>query len=94
MMKPVVAFLACLICIQIFACCNKTTEVKNQIKGQPRQTIRKADAVKCPPNILHWHGASRDTGMQQLYILPKTEKGPVTWLQPVTDKEYNNATKK
>jgi len=62
-----------------------------QVKGQPRQTIRKGDVIKCPPNVLHWHGASPDTGMQQLYILPKTEKGIVTWLQKVTDDEYNNA---
>ncbi|GAA4454578.1 cupin domain-containing protein [Nibrella saemangeumensis] len=60
----------------------------HQIKGQPRQTIRKGDVVKCPPNVEHWHGASPDTGMQQLYILPKTEKGIVTWLGPVTDQEY------
>ena len=61
----------------------------HQIKGQPRQTIRKGDVIKCPPNVEHWHGASSDTGMQQLYILPKTEKGLVTWLQKVTDEEYN-----
>ena len=63
----------------------------HQIKGQPRQTIKKGDVVKCPPNVLHWHGASPDTGMQQMYILPKTEKGIVTWLQKVTDEEYNNS---
>lgn len=62
----------------------------HQIKGQPRQTIRKGDVVKCPANVEHWHGASPDTGMHQLYILPKTEKGIVTWLQKVTDEEYNN----
>ncbi|HEY5773943.1 MAG TPA: cupin domain-containing protein [Chitinophagaceae bacterium] len=63
----------------------------HQIKGQPRQTLKKGDVVKCPPNVEHWHGASPDTGMQQMYILPKTEKGIVTWLQKVTDEEYNNA---
>src|SRR5918996_3313162 len=47
----------------------------HQIKGQPKQTIRKGDVIKCPPNVMHWHGASPDTGMQQMYILPKTEKG-------------------
>jgi len=61
----------------------------HQIKGQARQTIKKGDVVKCPPNVLHWHGASPDTGMQQIYILPKTEKGIVKWLQKVTDEEYN-----
>jgi quercetin dioxygenase-like cupin family protein len=61
-----------------------------QEKGQHRQTIRKGDVVKCPPNVLHWHGASPDTGMQQLYIIPNTEKGIVKWLQPVGDDDYNN----
>ena len=63
----------------------------HQIKGEPRQTIRKGDVVKCPPNVLHWHGASPDTGMHQMYILPKTENGIVTWLQKVTDDEYSNS---
>lgn len=63
----------------------------HQVKGQPRQTIKRGDIVKCPPNVEHWHGASPDVGMQQMYILPKTEKGLVTWLQKVTDEEYNNS---
>ena len=62
----------------------------HQIKGQPRQTIKKGDVVKCPPNVLHWHGASPEMGMYQMYIIPKTEKGIVTWLQKVTDEEYNS----
>ena len=61
----------------------------HQIKGQLKQTIRKGDIVKCPPNVEHWHGASPDTGLQQMYILPKTEKGIVTWLGKVTDEVYN-----
>ena len=62
----------------------------HRIKGQPRQTIRKGDVVKCPPNVMHWHGASPDTGMLQMYIIPNTEKGIVTWLQKVTDEEYGS----
>ena len=60
----------------------------HQIKGQPKQTLNKGDIVKCPPHVEHWHGASADTGMLQLYILPKTENGIVTWLHKVTDEEY------
>lgn len=60
----------------------------HQIKGQPRQTLKKGDIVQCPPNVEHWHGASPDTGMLQLYILPKIETGIVTWLHKVTDEEY------
>lgn len=62
----------------------------HQIKGKPKQRLKKGDIVKCPPNELHWHGASPDVGMQQLYIIPNTEKGIVKWQQPVTDAEYNN----
>lgn len=62
----------------------------HQIKGQPRQTIKKGDVVKCPPNVEHWHGASPDSGLHQLYILPNTEKGIVVWKQQVTDTEYSN----
>lgn len=62
----------------------------HQIKGQPKQTIRKGDVVKCPPNVMHWHGASPDTALQQMYIVPNTKKGIVKWLQPVTDAEYHN----
>jgi len=60
----------------------------HQIKGQPKQTLNKGDIVKCPPHVEHWHGASADTGMLQLYIMPKTENGIVTWLNKVTDEEY------
>ncbi len=62
----------------------------HQIKGQARQTLKKGDVVKCPPNVEHWHGASPTIGMQQLYILPDTQKGLVTWLKKVSDEEYNN----
>ncbi|CAN5545977.1 hypothetical protein BH09BAC4_BH09BAC4_15730 [soil metagenome] len=63
----------------------------HQIKGEPSQVIRKGDVVKCPPNVVHWHGASSGSKMTHLYIIPNTEKGIVNWLQPVTDAEYNQA---
>lgn len=60
-----------------------------QQKGKPIEIMRKGDVVKCPPNVEHWHGASPDSSLHQMYIIPNTEKGIVEWLQPVTDKEYN-----
>ncbi|XAZ81992.1 cupin domain-containing protein (plasmid) [Fibrella sp. ES10-3-2-2] len=60
----------------------------HQIKGEPRQVIRKGDVVKCPPNVVHWHGASLESKMTHLYIIPNIEKGVVKWLQAVTDAEY------
>ncbi|MEZ4684946.1 MAG: cupin domain-containing protein [Bacteroidia bacterium] len=64
----------------------------HQIEGQPRETIRKGDVVRCPPNLLHWHGASPDTGLQQMYIVPRTERGIVMWKRAVTDEEYAGNT--
>jgi quercetin dioxygenase-like cupin family protein len=62
----------------------------HQIEGEPIQVIQKGDIVQCPPHKKHWHGASPDTGMQQLYIVPNTEKGVVEWMEPVTDESYGN----
>lgn len=60
----------------------------HQIKGEPIQVIRKGDVVKCPPNIVHWHGASKNSSMTHIYIVPNTENGIVKWMEPVTDEEY------
>lgn len=62
----------------------------HQIEGQPKQTMKKGDVVKCPPNVRHWHGAGPDTGLQQMYILPNTEKGIVEWMEPVSEEVYTN----
>ncbi|RPD44066.1 cupin domain-containing protein [Paracnuella aquatica] len=62
----------------------------HQIKGQPVQVVRKGDVVKCPPDVVHWHGASKDSDVSQIYILPNSEKGIVKWFDKVTDEEYNN----
>ena len=60
----------------------------HQIKGEPKQLIRKGDVVKCPPNVVHWHGASPESKMTHLYIIPNTDKGIVNWLKAVTEAEY------
>lgn len=62
----------------------------HQIKGQPKETIRKGDVVKCPPNKLHWHGASGNNSMSHIYLVPNTEKGIVEWKDPVTDEEFES----
>lgn len=61
----------------------------HQIEGQPVEIIRKGSVVKCPSNVRHWHGASADLGLQQLYIIPNTEKGIVNWNEAVTDEQYS-----
>jgi quercetin dioxygenase-like cupin family protein len=60
------------------------------MEGGRRQTMKKGDVVKCPPNVKHWHGASEKGSLTQMYILPNTQKGIVTWLEPVTDAQYQS----
>jgi len=63
----------------------------HQMKGGPVQVVKKGDVLTCPPNVLHWHGASKHSGVTQMYILPNTEKGLAEWHQRVTEQEYNEA---
>ncbi|QEC54249.1 cupin domain-containing protein [Anseongella ginsenosidimutans] len=60
-----------------------------QEKGQSKKILRKGDAVKCPPNTPHWHGASADTAFIQVAITGR-ENGPTVWLEEVTDEEYHS----
>lgn len=63
----------------------------HQLEGQPKQIMRKGDVIKCPAKVKHWHGATENSSLTQMYILPKTENGIVTWLEPVTDEQYKSA---
>lgn len=63
----------------------------HQLEGQPKQRMKKGDVIKCPPNVRHWHGATENNSLTQMYILPKTENGIVTWLEPVTDEQYKSS---
>jgi len=58
-----------------------------QEKGKPKQILRKGDAIKCPADIPHWHGASADTAFVQVAITGR-EKGETVWLEEVSDEEY------
>ena len=60
-----------------------------QEKGEPKKILRKGDAIKCPPNVPHWHGASTDTAFVQLAVT-NNYKGTVVWLEEVTDTVYKD----
>jgi len=59
-----------------------------QEKGVLKRIIKKGDTIKCPSNVPHWHGASKDDELIQIAIT-NTTKGAVVWLGTVTDEEYN-----
>jgi quercetin dioxygenase-like cupin family protein len=60
----------------------------HQIKGEPKRLISKGQVIKCPPDVPHWDGATEDTELSLIYIIPDADKGIVNWLEPVTDHEY------
>ena len=62
----------------------------HQLEGQPREKMKKGDVIKCPPDVRHWHGATENSNLSQLYIVPNTEKGIVEWQEPVTDDQYKS----
>lgn len=61
-----------------------------QEKGKPAQVIKKGDVVNILENIEHWHGASASTSMTHIAITNFKDDVQVTWLEPVTDEEFNN----
>jgi quercetin dioxygenase-like cupin family protein len=61
-----------------------------QEKGKSVQLIQKGDVIKIPPDLIHWHGASRDSAMTHIAVNTNTPKGIVEWLEKVTDEEYNS----
>lgn len=64
-----------------------------QEKGKIAQTIKKGEFVTIPEDVEHWHGASADSKMVHIAITNFKEEVQVTWLEPVTDEEYNTVNK-
>jgi 4-carboxymuconolactone decarboxylase len=52
-------------------------------------TIKTGDAVWCPPDIDHWHGATRDSAMTHLVITGALKGKNVIWKEKVTDDQYS-----
>ncbi|MES1937770.1 (R)-mandelonitrile lyase [Salinisphaera hydrothermalis] len=59
-----------------------------QREDGPIETIHSGDVIWFPPGERHWHGAGPDTAMTHIAIQEKGEDGPVTWLEKVTDAQY------
>ncbi|SOY67703.1 (R)-mandelonitrile lyase [Cupriavidus taiwanensis] len=57
--------------------------------GKPVQEIRPGDVVWCPPGVKHWHGAAPTTAMTHLAVTGTVEGTNVTWMEKVTDAQYN-----
>jgi quercetin dioxygenase-like cupin family protein len=63
-----------------------------QTLGEPVQAILPGDTVVIEPGVKHWHGAAPDHMMVHIALSETNEKGEATtWLEPVSDADYNTA---
>ncbi|MDQ0639705.1 quercetin dioxygenase-like cupin family protein [Pedobacter sp. W3I1] len=60
-----------------------------QEKDKPARAIKKGDVVNIPADTEHWHGASAKVKMVHIAITNYKDDVQVTWLQPVSDEQYN-----
>ena len=60
-----------------------------QTKGGPVREIKAGDVVWIPPGEKHWHGGAPTTGMVHIAMQESQDGNHVTWMEQVTDAEYN-----
>lgn len=56
--------------------------------GEVRE-IREGDAVWCPPDVKHWHGAAPDRPMTHFVVTGSKDGKNVIWKEKVTDAQYD-----
>ena len=59
------------------------------LDGGPVEEIRQGDVVWFPADEKHWHGASPDTAMSHIAIQESIDGSAVTWMEKVTDADYD-----
>lgn len=63
-----------------------------QERGKAAQKLLPGEVVEIPPNVDHWHGAAPDQWFAHLAIECNPETNQNTWLEPVSDADYAQAT--
>jgi quercetin dioxygenase-like cupin family protein len=62
-----------------------------QVEDGPTLLFRAGDQLWCPADRKHWHGATPTSGMTHIAIQEAKDGSPVTWLEHVSDEEYQAA---
>ena len=64
------------------------------VYGEKARVVKPGDVVICPAGVKHFHGAGPDTQMVQMTVTGDHPEGKgVTWLEEVTDEQYNKIEK-
>jgi quercetin dioxygenase-like cupin family protein len=64
-----------------------------QEKGKAARPLKRGDVVIIPENVEHWHGAAPDSHFTHIAITNFKGDSNVIWLEPLTEIEYDAATK-
>lgn len=56
-----------------------------QEEGKPAQLLQTGDVINIPPEVKHWHGATKDSWFVHLAMTP----GETKWMEPVDDEWYD-----
>ncbi|WP_310649529.1 cupin domain-containing protein [Paenarthrobacter ureafaciens] len=56
--------------------------------------MRAGDTVHTPPGEEHWHGATSESLMCHLALVEHDDGHTATWLEPVSDQDYQAAHSK
>ena len=57
--------------------------------GGPVREIRPGDTVWIAPGEKHWHGAGPNTAMMHIALQENLDGNHVTWLEHVSDEQYD-----
>lgn len=61
-----------------------------QVEGGAVQEFAAGDILLCPADQRHWHGATPNGAMTHVAIQETLNGTNVTWMEPVTDEQYNS----
>ena len=60
-----------------------------QESGKDAISLTSGSVVTIPANVKHWHGAKKDSWFSHIAIEVPGENATTTWLEKVSDEEYN-----
>lgn len=63
---------------------------RTQVKGGPVLELHAGETTYAKPGVAHWHGAAPNQAATQFNV----QRGTTTWLDAVTDQEYNAKPKR
>ncbi len=61
-----------------------------QEEDKSAQKLKPCDVVSVPPNVKHWHGASKDSEFTHIAIEVPGVNPENEWCEEVCDEEYNS----